>query len=397
MMNYEKPGLPHIIFGSGTYVKVGTVLTGYNVTKCLIVTDPGVMNLGMVDKVGTVIEAHGIQYDVFKDVMPDPLDTVALQVAEIIKNGGYDGVVALGGGSPMDVAKAAALIASFEESVEDLHDYRRTGPKARTDWKRNYPLVTIPTTSGTGAEVTSSAVITYSRTNLKFSFGNEAIHADTAIIDPEFTLGMPAGPTINGAMDALSHALENVVGNSQSEYSNMMMLECIERVWKWLPIAVAEPNDLEAREQLSWAAHNSEANGGIPNGHAVGHALSSFYHLIHGHSCVIVLPTVIRHHAEASQKAIAEIAKRIGVPVTGDAKVDAERVAQAVHRFYKSFGLMSLKEWMDAKEYEDDRETYIQKMIPFVLDDFKSTTWNPPIHLDENMCGKVCGMVYDDK
>ena len=399
MKRYDKAKLPRILWGNGQSARAGSVVKEFGVTKALVVTGPHVRQLDCFKDIVKTLDDNGISYEIYDKTVNNPPDYACLELGEVIKSGKYDGVLAIGGGSVMDSAKAGALLAGIPEKIEtdEFHAYRRGGPKARSDWKRPYPLITVVTTSGTSAEATGSAVVTSTKLGLKFSFGNEAIIPDVAIIDPVLTLGAPHLVTANTGLDALAHAVEDIVGCAANEYSNPILLACVERVWKWLPIALEEPNDLEAREQLSWAAHNALTNAGIPNGHAVAHAISGLYHLVHGHACALVLPTVIRHHAETSQKEIADIANVIGVPVTGDARLDADRVAKALVKFYKATGLPNLKDAMREAGYDDDRETFIRKMIPFVLDDYKSTTWNPPIHESEEACGAICGQVYDEE
>lgn len=330
--------------------------------------------------------------------MPNPTDEVVLKVGDMIKNGDYNGVLGFGGGSPMDVAKAASLVAGIPEKIEDMHEYRRGGgSKARNDWERPYPLVTITTTAGTGAEVTASTALTYTKTGLNFSFGNEAVAADACIIDPIFTVGMPKVPTVNGAFDALAHAIEIIAGVHKNDYSNLILLMCVDKIWKWLPIALEDPRDLEAREQIAWAAHNSLANGGSPNGHAIAHAIGACYHMVHGPSCAIVLPTVIRHHAETSREEIAELAKIMGLPVTGDAILDADRVASKFKEWYKACGILSLQDYLSKNGIKDTEEEFVEKAVPFTLDDWKSKLWNPPIHTDIELCKKVHRQIYEDK
>lgn len=299
----------------------------------------------------------------------------------------------------MDAAKAASLIAGIPEKINDLHEYGKNGTRMQEQWKRPCMLVLMPTTSGTGAETTASAVISSEIHGMKFSFGNQNIIPDMCVIDPEFTLGMPALPTAYGGVDALAHTIEILVGTGANDYTNLILLSCLEKIWTWLPVAVREPNHQEAHEQLSWAAHNALANGGIPNGHAVAHAIGSLYHVIHGHACMMVLPTVIRHFAENAQEAIRQIAVRIGVFVTGDAATDAENVANAIFDFYIKLGMKPLQETLKEKGYEDDEQTFITKMIPVVMDDFKSRQWIPPIHTDDYVekIGKICAEIYREE
>lgn len=399
MKSYEKGKLPYIIFGSGTAIQIGKHLENYEIKKCLIISGSTIIKHEVTKRVMAELEKIGIEYEVYAEVLPDPSDSVCIKIANKIKKEEYDCVIGIGGGSPMDVAKASSLIAGIPENIDDLHDYGKSGSLMKEKWMRPCMLVLIPTTSGTGAETTATAVISSERHHLKFSFGNRNTIADLCIIDPEFTIGMPAAQTAYGGADTLAHIIEILVGTSSNEYTDTILLECLEKVWRWLPIALKEPSNKKAREQLSWSAHNALANGGIPNGHAVAHAMGSSYHLIHGHACIIVLPTVIRHFAETSQNAIQKIAKKIGVAITGDAKKDANSVADAILAYYKNIGMKPFQETILEKGYHDDKQMFIKKMIPAILDDFKSKHWLPPIHTDnyEEKIGKICEMIYDEK
>lgn len=398
MKPYERSRVPHVVFGNKTSLQTGKKLTYYGVKKCVIVTDAGVKAVGIVDPIVETIAAEGIEYAVYDKVQPDPPDYSCIECADLIREFGADGVVAIGGGSSIDTAKAACLIANLPERPTDLYEYGAHGNKMKSTLDRAVKLITLPTTAGTGAEATPSAVISDTKRNVKFSFANENETADMCIVDPTLTLGMPPRPTAVCGVDILAHAVECLVGTVQCELESAVLLECVERTWKWLPIAMKEPKDLEAREQLSWSAHQALCSCGIPNGHAVAHAIGSLYHITHGHACAMVLPTVVRHFAEASPEAIRDIAKRIGTPLVGDPAVDAGRVADAILDFNKRLGLTTFKETMAAKGELDDREVFIKKMIPAVLVDYKATQWLPPIHTGdyEAKIGTVCGMVYDE-
>lgn len=130
----------------------------------------------------------------------------------------------------MDASKAGALIAGIPEEITDLHEYGKTGCKMKENWKRPCMLVLMPTTSGTGAETTSSVVISSEVKGLKFSFGNHNISADLCIVDPEFTIGMPLAPTVNGGVDALSHIIEILVGIGGNEYTELILLDCLNKL-----------------------------------------------------------------------------------------------------------------------------------------------------------------------
>lgn len=399
MKGYEKTCQPQVIFGSGTAVQAGPRLAACGVKKCLVITDEFISGHPITQKVTDSLSQEDIDWEVFTGVMPEPTDTLCLSLGKQIKEGGYDGVLGIGGGSPMDAAKAACTIAGIPEEIGDLHDYSKSGTKMQESWRRPCFLCLMPTTAGTGAEMTLTGVLTSEHLHLKFSFGNRYTTADLAIIDPEFTLGMPAMPTIYGAVDALTHSIEMLIGTGSNEYTNTTVLNGIEKIWTWLPVALAEPQNLEAREQLAWAAHNALANGGMANGHAVAHAIGATYHLVHGHACMIVLPTLIRHHAESAQAPIAALARRIGVPVTGDAAVDAGRVADTILRFYKGLGMKPVRQAMEEKGFHDDLSAFKAKVIPGTLDDFKCRLWMPPIHTGDSQAkvGRICEMIYNEE
>ena len=335
----------------------------------------------------------------FDKVTPEPTDTLCMEIAEYIKENKYDCVLGIGGGSPMDAAKAAALIAGIPEEITDLHSYGKTGGKMKEIWKRPCMLVLVPTTSGTSAETTSSVVITSTLHNVKFSFMNSNITADIAVIDPEYTLGMPEYPTVCGGVDALAHTVEILVGTAQNEFTNQILFLCLEKIWKWLPVAVKEPDNIEAREQMSWAAHNALANGGVPNGHAVAHALGALYHITHGYACALVLPTVVRHFDVYAHENIRKMAEIMNITITENVVEDANHVADAIRDMCRQLGLDNLQKTFEKKGYNDSCEEFTTKMIPAIMDDFKSHEWMPPIHTGDykEKVGKICADIYYEK
>ena len=341
MESYVKGKIPQIIFGSKSAQKVSGLLKKYEIKKCLLVTGHHVVRHSITQNVIKALSVECIHYDVFDRVTPEPTDTLCLEIAyEIIANE-YDCVLGIGGGSPMDAAKAATLIAGIPENIS----------------------------------------------------------ADIAVIDPEFTVGMPGAATVCGGIDALAHTIEILVGTANNEYTNQILFLCLKKIWTWLPVAVKEPENLKAREQMSWAAHNALANGGVPNGHAFAHAIGALYHITHGNACAMVLPTVVRHFALYAQKNIQKIAEIMGINVTGDAVKDADAVANAIHVFCQELGLDTLQKIFAEKGYCDNCREFTEKMIPLVMDDFKSREWMPPIHTGnyKEKIGKICEAIYAEK
>lgn len=396
MKGYEKGKLPKVIFGSGSAKRVSGELTRMGASKCLLITGRHMIKHWITGSIIQDIKNAGIYIEIFSDVTPEPEDDLCMLLGNRIRKNAYDCVIAVGGGSPMDAAKAACLIAGIPEGIDDLHTYGKGGTRMKECWHRPCSLILMPTTSGTGAETTASAVISSNRHGLKFSFGNSSTGPDLCIIDPDFTLGMPVMPTVYGGVDAMAHIIEILVGTGANEYTEVILAACLEKIWKWLPVAVNDPDSKEAREQLSWAAHNALANGGVPNGHAAAHAIGSLYHITHGHACMMVLPTVIRHFAETSPQAIRLIAEKIGIELTGHPVTDAENTAAAIAGFGKKFGLKTITEVFAERGIDDSEDTFVEKMLPVVMDDFKSREWMPPIHTGDwrAKAGEVCRSIY---
>lgn len=398
MRAFEKFRIPHVVFGYDTAKLTGEKVKYLGGTKCLVVTDQGVINAGIYEPIVKTLEEAGIEYVTYDKTLPNPPDYICMEAAEILKKENCDCTIAIGGGSSIDTAKAANLIANIEEEIVSLHDYSGTGTKMKPSFNRSVKFLAIPTTSGTGAEVTVSSVITDTKLNLKYSFMNENMVADMVIIDPALTMGMPPKPSAVVGLDALSHALEVVVSVKQNDFSSMLAFDCIERIWKWLPVVYRDPKNVEARSQMSYAANMAESTGGAANAHCVGHAIGAKYHIVHGHACIMAEPTLIRHHADASAENIRKLASIVGVPNIGTNKEVADYVADAVLNFYKSFGLGAFRETMEANGIHDDKETFTEKLIPAILDDFKSRGCVPGIDRPEDRDNliKVCEMIYDE-
>lgn len=398
MKPYEKFRVPHVAFGNGISKQTGERIKNMGCTKVLVVTDKGVINAGLVDPILDTLKENGLEYEIFDNVLPNPPDVNCIECADALTASKADCVLAIGGGSSIDTAKAATLISNLPEKPEDLHDYSGLGTKMKASYTRVAKFVCVPTTAGTGAEATVSSVIHDTKRNLKYSFMNENMVADLNIIDPELTVGMPAFPTACVGIDALSHAVESVVGLNQNEYTNPINMKCVELVWRWLPIAIKEPKNMQAREALAWAANNAESNGGAANGHAISHAIGARYNIVHGEACAMVEPTLIRHHWEQAEESNRIMAKFMGIPYDEDAKTVANRVADALVAFNRSIGLRSFKEAQKASGFNDDKKTFVENCIEPTLDDFKSRVWNPPIHRpeDHDTLVKVLEMIYDE-
>lgn len=399
MESFEKFRLPHIAFGEGTSKQAGAKFKSMGCEKCLVVTDKGVRGVGIVDPIVKSLEDAGLEYVIFDDTLPEPPDYVCMQVAKLLNDEGCDCTLAIGGGSSIDTAKAANLIANIPEEIEDLHDYSALGTKMKPSFDRKVKFICVPTTSGTGAEVTASSVIHDTKRNLKYSFANENTIADIVLVDPELTYGMPPRPTATVGLDAMSHAIEVAVGLLQHDFAIPLALDAIDRVRRWLPIVYKDPSNKEGRAQLSYAADIAESTGGSANGHAISHAIGSKFNVVHGHACIMVIPTLIRHQCNFAPGTIRKLADIFSVPTVGTNEEVAGYVADAVLDFYKSFGFTTCKETLKANGFDISKEEFTETIIPAILDDYKSHLWDPPLHRpeDRERLEQVCGMIFDEE
>ena len=273
--------------------------------RAFIVTDKPLFDLGFADRITHVLSSMGIEHEIFYEVQPDPnLSTVrrGLRAMSVFKP---DLIIALGGGSPMDAAKIMWLMyenpnAKFEEMAMRFMDIEKRICSLPEAGKKTL-MVAIPTTSGTGSEVTPFAVVTDDATGAKYPIADYALTPDIAIVDPELVMDMPKTLTAHGGIDALVHALEAMVSVLSTEFTNSMALESIRLLFKYLPDAYANgPSDVKAREKVHYAATLAGmafANAFLGICHSMAHKLGAAYHLPHGLANALLIGHVIRYNA----------------------------------------------------------------------------------------------------
>ena len=300
-----------IVHGPGAIGRLGEVVAELGVTRPMLVSDPGVAAAGLVERALGQLE----NAVVFGEVRPNPDVALVDRGAEIYAAEGCDGLVALGGGSSMDTAKSIGVVA------------RHGGSILQYEWghdpveHRIPPLVAIPTTAGTGSEVTLWAVITDHDRQIKFNVGGTPlIGPHVALIDPELMLGLPAGVTAATGMDALSHAIECYTCDYHQPFNDAVALQAIELVAAWLRIAVADGSNLEARTQMAHAAtlggmaYGTESAGAA---HAMSQSAGGVHDCPHGALTARVLGPVCEFNVPADPERYARIAQGLGVDVSG--------------------------------------------------------------------------------
>ena len=271
----------------------------------LLVTDKGIVNAGLLEPVAAALDSAGIQFDVFSDVVADPPATVVHQAVEAAERLGIDGVIGLGGGSSMDVAKLVALLAKGEECLDDIYGVGMVKGG-------RLPLIQIPTTAGTGSEVTPISIITVGETEKK-GVVSPCLLPDVALLDAELTLGLPPHVTATTGVDAMVHAIEAYTSASPNHnpVSCVLARQALSLLGANIRQAVHDGTDIHVRSDMllgSMLAGQAFANSPVAAVHALAYPLGGVYHLSHGLTNALVLPHVMRFNQSACQDAYADLA-----------------------------------------------------------------------------------------
>jgi alcohol dehydrogenase len=316
-----------ILYGRGRIDDLPALVRGAGGRRAFIVTDPGVARAGVAERVRAILEAAGIATHVHAEVEPNPGTASIVRGSRALALFGTGGtvVVAVGGGSSMDSAKAISLHAVNGGEVLALGYHRE-------DLFPGLPLVAVPTTAGTGAETNTYGVITDEAAGRKGYVGHPSVRPVGAILDPELTVGLPPAATAATGVDAMTHSLESLLSKNPNPFAEAMALQVIRTVVAWLPVAVGDGTNIEARGQLLLASHLAglgQASGtGVGLVHAIGHALGTRGRLPHGTALAAVLPEVLgfyADHAGLRDRELALVAVAIGVASPADDWAEAAR------------------------------------------------------------------------
>ena len=372
-----------------------------NITRAFIVTDPGMVSLGYVDKILYYLRkrTEHVHCEIFSDVEPDPSIETVKRGAQMMDEFKPDVIIALGGGSAMDAAKGMWLF--YEHPDVDFNSLRlrfldirkrafkfpKMGNKAQ--------LVAIPTTSGTGSEVTSFAVISDKKNNMKYPLADYELTPNIAIIDPQFVMSLPKSATADTGLDVLTHALEAYVSVMASDYTDGLAMKAIQLVFKYLPRAYKNgAEDAEAREKMhnaSCMAGMAFTNAFLGLNHSIAHKIGGEYHVPHGRANAVLLPHVIKYNASTPSKFVsfpkykkfiadekyAKIAAFLGLP----AKTTEEGVQSLINAVIDL--MKEVNEPLSFSECGIDEETYMRNVPDIANKAFEDqcTTANPKLPL----------------
>jgi alcohol dehydrogenase len=325
-------------FGRGAVTVLPDLVRDAGGRRAFIVTDPGVVASGVIDVVRGSLKAGHVEVGVYEGVEPNPgASSVERGSAALAAFGTYGTIVVpVGGGSSMDTAKVISLHVLNEGDVLALgyHD-DRVFP--------GLPLVAVPTTAGTGAETNTYGVITDEIAGRKAYIGHPSVLPVASLLDPELTVGLPPGPTAATGVDAMTHSLESLLSRNGNPFAEAIALSVIRTVTEWLPVAIDDGRDLEARSRLLMAAHLAglgQASGtGVGAVHAIGHALGTRGRLAHGTALATVLPEVLASYLDVRERELVLVAVALSVAGPSDPPAEAARAAIAgLDAFLRSVG-----------------------------------------------------------
>ncbi|MCB1709208.1 MAG: iron-containing alcohol dehydrogenase [Halioglobus sp.] len=327
MQGFEFNTVKRIISGAGSALQLAEQCRRLGIARPLLVTDPGLMAIGLVQPVMAAMKGEGLVPVVFDQVREDPPEATVLAAADLGRSQRVDGVLAVGGGSSMDVAKVVAVLLGGQQALAQLYGVGNvTG--------RRLPLVLVPTTAGTGSEVTPVAVITTGETT-KAGVSSPVLLPDVAVLDADLTLGLPAAVTAMTGVDAMVHAIEAYTSRHQKNpISDNLARHALALLARNIRTAVHNGRNREARENMllgACLAGQAFANAPVAAVHALAYPLGGHYHIPHGLSNSLVLPTVLEFNAPKAAELYAELADIVvGAPVAGSAEAKTAAMIAAL-------------------------------------------------------------------
>ncbi|CAG0984745.1 alcohol dehydrogenase [Geobacteraceae bacterium] len=335
------------LMGVGSSKETGAQVKALGAKKALLVTDKGISAMGMADQIKQQVEAAGVAVVIFDGAEPNPTDTNVHDGVKVYQENGCDAIISLGGGSSHDCAKGVGLVMGNGGNIRDFEGVNKsTRPMP--------PFVAINTTAGTASEMTRFCIITNTDTHVKMAIVDWRCTPNIAINDPVLMLGKPAPLTAATGMDALTHAVEAYVSTIATPITDACALQAIKLIAEYLSPAVANGDNLEARDRMAYAeylagmAFNNASLGYV---HSMAHQLGGFYNLPHGVCNAILLPAVCEFNTIACPKRFADIAVALGEDISGLAPMDAAAKAiAAIRKLSAAIGIPAGLKELNVKE-----------------------------------------------
>ena len=335
------------LMGVGSSKEAGDQAKALGATKLLIVTDAGLVKMGVADMIKGYIEAAGLKAVIFDGAEPNPTDTNVHAGVKVYKDNACDGIVSLGGGSSHDCGKGVGMVIGNGGNIRDFEGVNKST-------KPMPPFLAINSTAGTASEMTRFCIITNTETHVKMAIVDWRCTPNIAINDPVLMVGMPPALTAATGMDALTHAVEAYVSTIATPITDACAIKAIELVAHYLSPAVANGENLEARDKMAYAeylagmAFNNASLGYV---HSMAHQLGGFYNLPHGVCNAILLPAVSQFNLIACPQRFADIAVAMGENISGLSITEAaEKALSAIRRLSVSIGIPTGLKALNVKE-----------------------------------------------
>ena len=327
---------PTLLEGPGAIRKLPEFIKSKGLNKVLVVTDKGLMGIHLLDSLFEELDKAGVEYVVYDGTQPNPSIENIEDARALYVDNNCQGVIAFGGGSPMDCAKAAAArVTNPKISVRKMRGVLKLHHKLP-------PFFAVPTTAGTGSETTLAAVVTDTATHEKNAINDIRLKPRFAVLDPELTVGLPPHITSTTGMDALTHAVEAYIGKSNVKSTEEYAEKATKMIFENIEKAYTNGKDIEARDQMlkaSFYAGQAFTRAYVGYVHAIAHNLGGQYGVPHGLANAIILPYVLEYYGETAHKRLAKLAEIAGVKTIGSDKEKAEAFIEAIKTLNKNMNI----------------------------------------------------------
>lgn len=359
-MAYQFTVPSRCMFGSGALDQCEMTIKEYG-KKAFIVTGKVVTKSGILKKLTDRLDTWGIEYEVFNEIIGEPTDEMIVEGVRAYKKAGCDFTIGIGGGSPLDSAKAIMAMTVLDGEIADY-----IGKELEGEFP---PLVLIPTTAGTGSETTKFTVVTDTKKDIKMLLKGEKLLPTLAVVDYELTISAPKGVTAATGMDALTHAVEAYTSRKANPLTDMYALSAIKRIFKYLPKAYKDGENKKAREEMALAAFEAGVcinNSSVTIVHGMSRPIGALFHVPHGISNAMLIKECLTFAVDGCYEKFANIARKIGVVGTETAdEVAANAFLEALERLCETCEIPTLKQYGIDKEKFD---SLVDKMATDAID-----------------------------
>ncbi len=339
---------PELLKGAGSVKQLPALIRAKGLTRVLVVTDRGLMSLNLLDGLFASLDEAGVSYTVYDGVQPNPTISNIEDAVALYRANACEGIIAFGGGSPMDCAKACgAKVVRPNKSIPDMRGQLKV-------LKKLPPLFAVPTTAGTGSEVTLAAVISNPETHEKNAINDPVLRPRTAVLDPELTVGLPKKITSTTGMDALTHAVEAYIGHSNTRKTKRCAEKATRMIFDNILTAYEEGSNITARSNMleaSYLAGVAFTRAYVGYVHAIAHNLGGTYGTPHGLANAVILPYVLDFYGKKAYKPLAKLADVAGLDTQG--KTRQEKAEMFIARIRELNRLMNIPEKFDFIKEED--------------------------------------------